>query len=161
MAKQIATSKLVAVSGLKELQDNLAGLVDRVDGAELQAGLGQIAKHGEWLLKSEARDQGWPERAVESSFNYTKLPPARKQKGPSALFGFRKRGRSRPWASGYVEWGKRKGKLVGESLATMFEFGTAKMRARPALRGVVSQMRAIYPEEVGKLLKQILAKHAK
>jgi hypothetical protein len=162
MARNIATKKIVEVSGLKELQDKLKGLVDAVDGQEMQGGMAEIAKTGEWMLKAEARDQNWPKRAVDSTFSYGKMPPARKRsKGPSALFGFRKRGRSRPWAPGYVEWGKRTGKLVGESLATMFEFGTAKMRAKPATRVVISAMRAMYPEMVGKVMERILAKHQK
>lgn len=161
MARQIATKKIVEVSGLKELQDKLKGLVDAVDGQEMQSGMAQIAQHGEWMLKAEARDQNWPHEAVESTFAYGKMPPARKRGGPSALFGFRKRGRTRPWAPGYVEWGKRTGKLVGESLATMFEFGTSKMSARPAMRIVVQAMRALYPDMAGKVLRQILEKHSK
>lgn len=162
MARNLATKKIVETTGLKELQDNVSRLIDRMDGVEVQAGMAQIAKHGEWMLKAEARDQHWPAEAIESAFSYGKLPAAnRRSRGPSALFGFRKRGRTRPWAPGYVEWGKRAGKLVGESLATMFEFGTAKMRARPAARIVVQAMRAFYPEMAAGVFRNIIAKHTK
>lgn len=160
MARQVATKKVVEVSGLQELQKTVASLIDAVDGAEMQAGFAEIAKTGEWMLKAEARDQNWPKEAVESTFSYGKLAPSnRRRQGPSAIFGFKKRGRSRPYAPGYVEWGKRAGKLVGESLATMFEFGTSKMAARPAMRIVVQAMRAFYPDQVGKVLQKILDKH--
>lgn len=160
MARQIGTKK--AVQGLEELQANVADLINRFSGTEAQAGMAQIAKTGAWMLESEARDQNWPHEAVESVFSFGKLPPERRQKkGPSALFGFRKRGRSRPWAPGYVEWGKRTGKLVGESLATMYEFGTAKMSAKPAARQVVTSMRAMYPDMVAKVFKQLIEKYAK
>jgi hypothetical protein len=162
MARNIATKKIVEVSGLKELQQAVSKLVDAVDGQEMQTGMAQIAAHGEWMMKAEMRDQNWPKEAIESTFAYGKLPPSnRRRSGPSALFGVRKRGRSRPWAPGYVEWGKRTGKVVGESLATMFEFGTAKMSARPAMRIVVQAMRAFYPDMAAKVLQKILDKHQK
>lgn len=162
MARNLATKKVVEVSGLKELQDKLKGLIDAADGPEMQAGLGQIANTGEWMLKAEARDQHWPHEAIESTFSYAKMPPTNRRKnGPSALFGIRKRGRSKPWAPGYAEWGKRTGKLVGESLATMYEFGTSKMSARPAARAVVSAMRAFYPDMAAKVFQRILERHSK
>lgn len=188
MARNIATAKLVQVSGLKELQDNLAGLIDRMDGEELQAGLKGLAIKGAQMLEERASSQGWPKRAIESIFVFGKISSnTRKQKGPSSLFGFRKRGRSQPWAPGYAEWMPRNtrgrghaetarevkriegqiakrtvaagARKIGESLATMYEFGTAKLRPRPAMRPVIAALKAIYPDEVGKLLQKILDKH--
>lgn len=69
MARNIATKKIVEVSGLKELQDKLKGLVDAVDGQEMQTGMAQIAAHGEWMMKAEMRDQNWPKEALDSTLD--------------------------------------------------------------------------------------------
>lgn len=181
MARNIATKKLVAVSGLKEMQANVSRILDAMDGRELQADLGQLAAKGAALLEAAADAQNWPKDAVDSIFVYSQLAPneRRRKSGPSALFGFRKRGRKQPWAKGYREWfpGRSKStrakslvlpglksktgglQKVGMSLATMFEFGTSKLRARPALRPTIAKLRSIYPAEVGAILQKILAKH--
>jgi hypothetical protein len=181
MARNIATKKLVAVSGLKEMQDRVKGMIDAVDGAQMQSDLGDLAKRGAVLLEANALAQNWPKDAIKSIFVYTKLDPkeSRRKRGPGALFGFRKRGRSKPYAPGFREWfpGRSasmrakslvipgfKGKegalqKIGMSLATMFEFGTSKMAARPALRPTIAALRAIYPAALGGILQKILAKH--
>lgn len=88
-----------------------------------------------------------------------------RQKGSqvAALVGLRKRGRGQPFAHGYREWiagsqrgrfrktvrtsgrrGKRlaaAGRKIGENLATMWEVGTSKMRARPFFRSAVESNR--------------------
>jgi hypothetical protein len=182
MARNIATTKLVnSVAGLKELQDNIGKMIDRFDGQELQSDMAALAMKGAQMLEDEAAAKGWPKRAIESIFVYGKLDPKeRRRKGPSALFGFRKRGRSEPYAPGYVEWNPGRSRSmrakslvlpglktatgalqkIGMSLATMFEFGTAKMKARPALRPTIFRLKARYPAELAAILHNILAKHS-
>lgn len=191
MARNIATRKLVEVSGLKQMQQNIAQIVSRVEGAAMQRDLGQLAAKGASMLESNAKAQGWPQDAIKSIFVYSRLDPkeSRRRRGPAALFGFRKRGRNQPYAPGYREWtagntgagghdgsakearrrlarvarrtvaaGARK---IGESVATMFEFGTAKMAAaRPAMRPTIQAMRASYVADVGAILQRILASPA-
>lgn len=170
------SGKVLELLQVEQVKESIARLMKEVD----QADLGQIAIRGARMLESSARAKGWPRRAIDSIFAYSKLDPNEsRRKGPSALFGFRKRGRSQPYAPGYVEWnpGRSKSKRakslvipgvkakdgalqkVGMSLATMFEFGTSKMRARPALRETIATMRAIYPAAVGAILQNIFAKH--
>lgn len=183
MARNIATRKMIELSGVKEMQQNISKLLTRMEGIEAQRDLGELAKKGASMLEAEARSQGWPEDAIESIFVYSKLDPkeSRRRRGPAALFGFRKRGRSQPWAPGYREWfpGRSKStrakslvlpglkskagtlQKVGMSLATMFEFGTSKMRARPAMRKVIARMRAIYIPEVAAILQRIFAHHSR
>src|ERR1044072_5774886 len=106
MASNIGTRKMGEGSGLKEMQKNISGLVTRMDGQEMQRDLGGLAIKGARMLESNARAAGWPADAMDSIFVYSKLDPtdSRRRRGPAALFGCPKRGRSQPYAKGYREW---------------------------------------------------------
>jgi HK97 gp10 family phage protein len=146
----------IQISGINELKENIAALISAVKmdddvsargkaalakkakaaiGMELREAAGIISDKAE----SNARSARWPHEALSvGAFRF--FNPAKPK--TTALAGFSKRGRNRPYRIGYVEWGKRSGKLVGESLARMFEYGTSKMRARPALRPAISSSRS-------------------
>lgn len=154
MARQLVSGKAVEVYGLQELQDRILKLKDSVAGDEAQAVLADIAQRGAKRIRAEAQSQHWPYKAIESVFAYTRRH--NESKVMSTLCGIRKRGNSKPWAAGYVEWGKRTGKLLGESLATMYEYGTSKLSARPAMRPVMSEMRSTVPKNIADGYRSII-----
>jgi hypothetical protein len=138
-----------------ELQTKLKSLRDSGMGKESQQ---LVRDSGEVVYDaavSSAAGVGLPERAMEDMFISSKASQDRRQ---TVLVGLRKRGRSAPYAHGYVEWyaGKQRGSFaktqrsrrgrskpmvtgrkIGESLGTMWELGTTKMAPRPWFRTAV------------------------
>jgi hypothetical protein len=154
MAIRIGTGKAAEVVGLKELVARLRDLQGKFDGKEVYDVLRQGAGIGEWEMRRSAQDRGWPHEVANSLFAFAR-PAAGKP--TAALYGVRKRGRARPWAPAYVEWGKRAGKPLGESLATMFEYGTSKMRARPAVRPAITAARPAILAAVAEGLRRLIS----
>jgi len=147
--------------GLKELATQLKELDAAVVGPKMQKILGEAADI--WLsnFKLTAQVAGWPHRAIESAFTYSK--PGGKRKQPSALFGITKRGKTPPYAPGYVEW-QGEGRTVGMSLATMFEFGLHtghNMAPRPAFRPALSESKEAMLDHIEEGMLAILAEAGK
>ena len=148
------------IRGIKELADQLKELDKAVVGPQIYDVLGKATRAWRQRFIQEATGKHWPKRAIASAFTYSK-PDAREgtRKRATALFGIRKRGRSRPYAPGYVEWA---GGTRGMSLATMFELGTSKMSARPAFRPSVyasrETMKDIIEDGVWAILEQVAGK---
>ena len=147
-SKRKATS--FEIRGIKELTDQLKELDKAVVGPLVYDVLGDATRIWRQRFIQEATGKRWPRRATASAFTYAKPDPReRARKRATALFGIRKRGRSRPYAPGYVEWA---GGTLGMSLATMFEFGLHKrkhhMAARPAFRPSVSASREAMKDKI-------------
>lgn len=143
-----------AVYGLKEAQQDIASLIKdlggEASGSEIQKSIwgviGEASSSAAKLLAASARRvlpgvghkplaKSGTARVVESIFAYSK--ETAKHRTPSAIFGVKKRGRYRPYAPAYVEWGKRGSKTVGMSIATMAERGTKKWQPpRPFFKPV-------------------------
>jgi len=156
------------IRGIRELTDQLKELDKAVVGPYIYDVLGDATRIWRQRFVQEATGKGWPKRAIASAFTYSK-PDARERtrKRATALFGIRKKGRDRPYAPGYVEWwGKAQGRVIGMSLATMFELGlehgTHKMSARPAFRPSVyasrEAMKDIIEDGVWAILEQVAGK---
>ncbi len=148
----------IKIEGLEQLQKRISKIRDSVAGDEAHALMVDIAQRGATRLRAEAQSQHWPYKAIDSVFFYGKRRYG--ERFLTTLFGIRKRGRKRPFAPAYVEWGKRAGKLIGESLATMYEYGTSKLSARPAVRPVVAEMKRTVPDRIAEGYKAIIEKAA-
>lgn len=159
MARNLITSGKAELVGMDDLRDKIRAIRDDIAGEAAQAVFAKIAKAGADLARAKAKSANWPHDAVESIFEHGK--PGQDRYKVTALFGVRKRGRERPWAVGYREWGKRTGHIVGESLATMFEYGTSKMDKRPAIRPTVTELRRTVPQDAADGLKQVVAKYTR
>lgn len=152
-------------SGVRELQRDLQALSDTLtksDRIKLTLSIDEViasgAHHLRDAIRSRAEAQGWPHRVQRAIFAYTDLSK-RQGKKRTAIVGVRSgaptmsRGRSEVKSKQnpqgiYVEWiGKSfeittlvsSSKLIGESLAGMWERGTKKMRAKPAIRPGLKQ----------------------
>lgn len=122
------------------------------------------------------------------SYSKPQTLPSGKAAKVSALAGIRKRGRARPYAVSYAEWknrfaytrlrfrsvipGKRYGQKkavgagevaagdkVGENLATMWEIGTSKQRAKPFFRPAVERGRSRVVQMIASGYKLLIAKY--
>ena len=167
--RDIASGKSCQVIGVQALALKLNELQSVVASAEAYDVVGRAANIGRFEVEREMHEQNWPHETLECVFTYDK---AGKSSTVSALLGIRKRGRSRPYAPAYVEWGlgmagrKRVRKdtpshLVGESLATMYEMGTSRQSAKPAFRPAVTATKAVMLAEIATGFQQIIESHAK
>ncbi len=127
----------------------------------LNSVLGDAADMVKVQARANAQAQKWPKAVIAAIFSYADIDKARgkfKYSIRGALAGIRKGAPPRRDMEIYREWnpgrswggivggylhptGKRvlkkglvSGRLIGMSLASMFEFGTSKMAARPAFR---------------------------
>jgi HK97 gp10 family phage protein len=166
-------ARSVSVDGLSKLQRNVHQIVDKAQGEAVMTVLGRAANQFRRQAIANAESEGLPKEVADSIFAYGRLTKVRKN--PSALVGI-KRG---PGSPSYVEWvahtptGTRSaqgtgrtinakaepGKVIGMSLASMFEYGTSKMPPRPyfarALKEKRPEVRAFVREELLKVLTRV------
>lgn len=162
-----AAREATAVLGLEKIAENINRAVDAVTGPQVQGVIRDAAQIVYDRVIANAKAAGVPRRAQADVFIFSG-ENRRKPGEISALVGLRKRGRSKPYAHGYVEWNpsrqvgafnktqrskSRKPQLVipgqktatggalkiGENLGTMWELGTTKMQAKPWFRPAVTQ----------------------
>ncbi len=159
------SGRVVKLSGVKELAANVRDLKDIVAGFQAQGVIADATEVVHAAVVSKAQSVGVPHEVMGDIFTYKKPPRKPNRREISALVGIRKRGYSRPWAHAYREWhagsswggiaggylrkkgkavlkkGLASGKVIGESLATMWELGTSKMRAKPFFRPALNASR--------------------
>lgn len=151
----------VRVEGIRQLRATVGNLVAALEKEE-RSKYGKIAydtmadasKLLRDSIRSEAISQGWRKASIASIFWYGEIK--REYSGTGAETGFSRRLRSNlvgvrkgapprfepdlyaEWTASYKNTSpKRKrsgGQTIGQSFASMFEFGTTKMAARPAFR---------------------------
>lgn len=150
------------VEGVKQLRATIANLVASLEKDE-RSQYGKIAydtmadasKYLSDSIKAEATSAGWRRASVAAIFWYGEVKAqysalSGRETGFSRrlranLVGIRKGAPPRQDDSIFAQWKagannkspKRKrggGQLIGQSFASMFEFGTSKMAARPAFR---------------------------
>jgi hypothetical protein len=152
----------VKVQGVKELRATVGNLIAALDKDE-RSKYGKIAydtmadasKYLRDAIRNEATSQGWRRASIAAVFWYGEIK--RQYSGIDGretgfsrrlranLVGIRKGAPPRQDPDIYAEWKaganntspKRKrsgGQTIGQSFASMFEFGTSKMAARPAFR---------------------------
>ncbi len=150
------------VEGVRQLRATVGNLVASLQEDE-RSKYGKIAsdtmaeasKFLRDAIRSEATAQGWRRASIAAIFWYGELKSqynaiTGRETGFSRrlranLVGVRKGAPPRFDESIYAEWNasptnkspRRKrsgGQLIGQSFASMFEFGTSKMAARPAFR---------------------------
>lgn len=140
--------------GVKELQAQLREFVAHCEGTGRLAAIraiDEVVKEPAEFLRDtiKTRQQGsrWPTSVIAATFAATDLSN-RQGKKRMALVGVPTgsprgkypdvRSASNPKGI-FVEWGKRSGKKVGMSLARIFESGTRKHSARPAVEQAKQQ----------------------
>lgn len=187
MARKLISGKSVEVKGLRELEAKIRDIMDASKGRKIQSMLGEVAREIRLEVAASAMTRRVPHEVLDDIFSYNKPRPSELKKGKvSALMGIRKKGTRQPWAHAYVEWnpgkswasvpggylrgrgkkilGSKKGlvsgRRIGESLATMFEIGTSKMRARPFFRPVIMRSRAQVFTQIANAYRSIIASHA-
>ncbi len=154
------------ITGIRELRANLADVVaavtnDRSISADSRTGAlatGQQyittgIRNAARLVRNQARDnatsEGWPSRVVASIFAYSDQPDTPGLKRTTALAGVNKRRSMVKWNAvrHSAQWHRvmtsgvhkvEPGSEVAMSLATMYEFGTSRMMAKPAFRPAVT-----------------------
>jgi len=151
-----------AVTGLKELEKKLKALApDNPDMARwLQNVVGKASIEMRNEMVAHARAAGWGsqsirnktgtvtgEEAINSIFAFTRSSKqTRRAAKVSALAGLTKDKTMVEWRAGrYPKSPRAKvaaGKKVAMAFATMLEFGTTRMAARPAIRPAVKAARA-------------------
>jgi hypothetical protein len=145
------------VKGIKELTSQLRAMKSACVSEQIAEMLGGAADLWRRAANALVRTNRWPHEVHDTAFIDARWPQSRRGKTKiSVIFGFPKRGRARPYRPGYVEWGKREGKLLGMSLNTMFEFGTSKMAARPAYRPALQTQKSAMRGSVKARLADIL-----
>lgn len=169
MAASLLSRRQIEVRGLKEIQQKLQRLIRETDGSAER--IWQISAAAAEAVKQEVEAAAKSVRTPSDVFKdlFSTHRPKRFSGGErkiAQLAGIRLRGRSRPYAHAYREWrakasftrirfrgrkgAKRlvgagtvqQGQLLGMSLASMWERGTRKMRARKFFSPAVSRARA-------------------
>lgn len=175
-------NKLIQVLGLKDIQARMRVISDAMVRDEAAAVVGNAAVATRDAIYSYAEAAGIPKDALEDVYVYTRQPGgAGKRDSIAALAGLKKMGN--PLAQGYTTWyaGKQtgqfektsrsrkrrgilvvpgKGTKIGENKATMFEFGTTKMQAKPFFRPAISAIRGTVLQIIADGYKAILEAHA-
>lgn len=151
------------VVGIKELNKRVSQFVSAMSDPEraaaketVAAGIADAAVYVRDQMRAKQRAAGWPKRLEAAAFAFTDLQKS--QRGRlTALAGVRTGAPPRLDQRIYMEWSPRSGNTskraakakdrrqaaghnptkIGMSLAAMYEYGTSKMRARPAIRSVI------------------------
>lgn len=178
-------NRVVQVLGLKEVQAKVREIADAFVKEEAARIMGQAAEIVVDQARSNAQAANIPHEAMDDFYVYERqfdvdrrLP----RDSVTALAGLRKHGRK--GARAYVKWfastqasagrdktnrGKRrrdrfkltmKGTQIGENLATMWEFGTSKMPARPFFRPAIQQVRSTVLTAIANGYRGILDRHS-
>jgi HK97 gp10 family phage protein len=151
------------VTGIRELAKQIKALEDCALNLKAFEAVGAAASIVTAKAKANAARARWPHEVLANFFTFSRpSEDLRRQKKVSAIFGISKRGKSEPYRPGYVEWfAKDKGRVIGESLSTMFEFGTSKMGARPAFRPALQSERPRMLDTLKTKLQDVLKEAAK
>lgn len=180
---QLLSSRQIEVRGLKEIQARIQQLVRATDGSADR--IWQISAAAAEAVKQEveagAKSVRTPSDVFKDLFSTHKPKPfSGGERKITQLSGIRLRGRSRPYAHAYREWRARasytrvrirgrkgnkrvvgagtvqQGQLLGMSLASMWERGTSRMRARKFFAPAVSRARAKVAEMLRSEFRQLL-----
>lgn len=159
--------------GVKELQKGVKDLLQHMTGEQKMDGIRDIdarvmrpaAELVRSTWKERAQSSRWPSQVIESTFADTDMDKRQGRKR-TALVGVKTgapQGRAPSVRSAsnpnglYVTWGKRSGQQRGMSLARIFESGTRKFPARPALQPGLMQVGPRVLEVIGEGYKGVLA----
>ena len=155
----MARAKVEGIMALRRRMESLGAVADsrsRAQAAnEAQDVMNNAAKFGRDAIRVAAATGGWPNRLIETIFKFGDIAKGDLPRSLRAsLVGIRKGAPPRKDPTIYKEWKARgenvsprkkrgAGELIGMSLATMYEFGTTKMAARPAFRDTYKAIRPI------------------
>jgi len=151
------------VKGLKELAAQIKAIGEVVVSRQAYKVIGDSLMVVHDKAKSNVIAANWPHETLDNFFMDAR-PSKRTEKKITALMGIPKRGRSKPYRPGYVEWKgtkEQRGRTVGMNLATLYEFGGTKTTARPAFRPAVQSERGKMLDILESGLKEIIAGAAK
>jgi len=154
-----------SVQGFKELKAKLQDLQPEnpTMRADIQAVLGDAAVEVRNEMRAQAMIAGWPARLIATIFKFSELRAMGKEK-ISALAGVSKKRSMLEWKAGKHPKSQNAkvppGGKVAESLATMYEFGTSRMSAHPAIRPAVKIVRNKVREAVKAGMRALLEKYA-
>lgn len=161
MPRQVFTKKRNTLLGIPEVQAKIKEILEQTSGNEAGANarnrvrelVGEAAKTIKEKAVSNATSQGWPKQVVNSIFTFND-PAKDKPKRTAALVGINKQKSMLQWtAAANPKSPKAKvspGGKIAMSLATMYEFGTSRMKAKPAFRKAYYQA----VNTIGQTLKQ-------
>jgi hypothetical protein len=167
--RNLLRGKGVEIEGLRALEAKLDDLMAlgwaggsaraRAARQDLHEALRGAAEMVKSAVRTKAMAAGWPKATVAAIFSYAD-PRQDKPARSNALAGIRKGAPPRKDDAIYREWfpgrsqSRRAKRLIipgdrgasglqkiGMSLATMFEFGTSKMAARPAFRPAIAAIK--------------------
>jgi len=154
------------VQGLKQLEGKLKELLPENPkmAQAAQQLVAETSKMAADQMRANARSAGWPSAAVNSIFSYGQSQPGKRKK-ITALAGVNKRRNMAEWTatanprSPNAKVGA--GGKVAMSLPTMYEFGTSRMRAHPAIRPAVQQVRGQVVSQLSAGITDIISRTAK
>lgn len=177
----------VRFEGKKEIEKRVKALMMETDADNIASKLYTVAAEAAKTvadeIKQSAQSKKVPRDILKDIFSTSK--PKRfssEGKRPIAqLAGIKLRGRQKPYAHAYREWrgkhsftkiriNKRRGtivnrgtteagKVIGMSLATMYEYGTTKMRPRPFVKPAMNMARPKVKTILTEGFKGILEEH--
>lgn len=150
------------VKGLKELAAKIKAIGEVAVSVKAYKVIGDALMVVHDRAKSNARAANWPHETLDNFFMDAR-PNKRSEKKITALFGIPKRGKSKPYRAGYVEWHgtEDQNRLVGMNLATLYEFGGTQVAARPAFGPAVQSERGKMLSTLESGLNTIIADAAK
>ena len=156
MGRNIGSSKQLEIHGVQDLLGNIEDIIAGLKGPPGRRAavtrraseiLGKELHAAAVIVRDETKrrtiSQNWPHEAIAGIFAY--FDP-NKPKRSTALAGVSKRRSMVKWARG----------TIAMSLATMFEYGTSKMRARPAYRPALQAVRDSVLARVAQGYKKVI-----
>lgn len=163
---QLLTRKLKRIEGINNLAEHLNQLGDAVDGEAVIDTLYRAARMARDEIRDLApEDPKWAKGAsVKGAVFAYRGHPHKDPQGPSVLFGVSKKKSMLEWTAGkHPKHPRAKippGGKVAMSLATMFEYGTTQLSARPFFRPAMAAIRPmaarVISEGVGAAIKKAL-----
>ena len=159
--------------GVQELKKQIKQLNDHLEGTgnqwRLIRSIDAVFEKPTLMMRDtiadRTRSSRWPGSVTAAIFAVTDMSKSPRGKKRTSLVGVptgSPRGRYPSVRSAsnpkgiFVEWGKRSGKKVGMSLARIFESGTRKFPARPAVRPAIQQAGPAVLRELGEGFRGVL-----
>jgi HK97 gp10 family phage protein len=160
--RNIAGGRSAEVVGLRELSRKLDRLKSAVASQEASAAVGKAAGTGREAIRSSMRGAGWPASLISKAFS---TDGVNKRGKIVALFGVNKQSNMVVWNAGPNPKSPRakvgEGGKVAMSMVSMFEFGTTRMQAKPAVRPAIQGSKSQMVQTTAAEFKAIIIRHAK
>lgn len=184
MGRNIGSSKQLEIHGVQDLLGNIEDIIAGLKGTPGRRAavtrraseiLGKELHAAAVIVRDETKrraiSQNWPHEAIAGIFAY--FDP-NKPKRSTALAGVSKRRSMVEWYPGKSKSPRAKvapgtvsakgarfgAQKIAMSLATMFEYGTSKMNARPAYRPALASVRASMLARMAQGYKKVIESFA-